>query len=283
LELLGDGAPRAGARGEASALTDLPAPDNARLAPAPGARIAVVGACGGTGRPLVRACLANELRVAALDLPASHDRHPPPPGMLPLRLDATREADVTRAFATLEADWGGLDGLVFLVGYTIVPPRSLDDVTASQFDDIIAGNLRSAFLVTRAALPLLRGAGGGAIVTIASGLAVTGFQGYGPYAAAKAGLVALTKVLALENAPAIRANVVAPGAMPTAFLAGGTGRGGDDAPPTGVDPARYIPTIPLGRMAVPDDVVGAILFLLSGAARFITGQTLHVNGGRVMP
>jgi NAD(P)-dependent dehydrogenase (short-subunit alcohol dehydrogenase family) len=271
------------ARPGGPALTDLPAPDTTRLAPATGARIAVVGACGGTGRPLVRACLASGVRVAALDLAASHDRHPPPPGVLSLRLDATHEAEVTRAFAAMEAEWRGLDGLVFLVGYTIVPPRSLDEVTAAQFDDIIAGNLRSAFLVTRAALPLLRQAGGGAIVTIASGLALTGFRGYGPYAAAKAGLVALTKVLALENAPAIRANVVAPGAMPTAFLAGGTGRGGDDAPPAAVDPARYVPTIPLGRMAVPDDVVGAILFLLSDASRFITGQTLHVNGGRVMP
>src|SRR5262249_1546410 len=247
-----------------------------------GARIAVVGACGGTGRPLVQACLANDLRVAALDLPASHDRHPPPAGVRALRLDATREAEVTAAFGALEADWGGLDGLVFLVGYTIIPPRALDAVTTAEFDDVIAGNLRSAFLVTRAALPLLRRAGGGAIVTIASGLAVTGREGYGPYAAAKAGLVTPTKGLAPGNAPAIRANVVAPGAMPTAFLAGGTGRGGDDALPTGVDPARYVATIPLGRMAVPDDVVGAILFLLSGAARFVTGQTLHINGGRFL-
>src|SRR5262249_38245066 len=187
-----------------------------------GARIAVVGACGGTGRPLVQACLANDLRVAALDLPASHDRHPPPAGVRALRLDATREAEVTAAFGALEADWGGLDGLVFLVGYTIIPPRALDAVTTAEFDDVIAGNLRSAFLVTRAALPLLRRAGGGAIVTIASGLAVTGREGYGPYAAAKAGLVTLPEVRALENAPASRAHGGGPRARPTRLLPRGT-------------------------------------------------------------
>src|SRR5262249_60422886 len=119
--------------------------------------------------------------------PSPDDAPPPPAGVRALRLDATRAAEVTAAFGALEADWGGLDGLVFLVGYTIIPPRALDAVTAAEFDDVIAGNLRSAFLVTRAALPLLRRAGGGAIVTIASGLAGAGREGEGPHAAATAG------------------------------------------------------------------------------------------------
>jgi 3-oxoacyl-[acyl-carrier protein] reductase len=97
-------------------------------------------------------------------------------------------------------------------------------------------------------------------------------------------VIALTKAVAIENAPRIRANAVAPAAVDTAFLRGGTGRGGDEpGRAEHVDREAYVKAIPLGRIAVAEDVVGPILFLLGDASRFMTGQVLYVNGGAVMP
>lgn len=109
------------------------------------------------------------------------------------------------------------------------------------------------------------------------------------YAAAKGGLVSLTKSLAIENAPRVRANLVAPSAIETSFLAGGDGQRGEAAAREGGDAwfrsakAQYLSTIPLERIARPEDVIGPALFLASPAASFITGQVIHVNGGRVTP
>ena len=108
--------------------------------------------------------------------------------------------------------------------------------------------------------------------------------GHGPYSVAKAGIIQLTRLLAQENAPTVRVNAVAPGAVDTAFLRGGTGRGGDDgAIERHVDPVAYVKSVPLGRLGVAEDIVGPILFLLGSGARYVTGQTLHVNGGGLMP
>ena len=79
----------------------------------------------------------------------------------------------------------------------------------------------------------------------------------------------------------MRANVVAPGAVDTAFLRGGTGRSGEDRQP--IDTTAYGAMVPLKRIAEPDDIVGPILFLLGSASRYMTGQTLWVNGGAYMP
>ena len=122
------------------------------------------------------------------------------------------------------------------------------------------------------------------MVMVSSGLGFNVLPGFGPYAAAKAGLVGLTKALAAEGAPRIRANAVAPSAIETAFMRGGTGRGSDDpAAAAWFQGGDYARNFPLGRLAEVDDVVGPILFLLGTAARFMTGQTLHVNGGRITP
>ena len=118
------------------------------------------------------------------------------------------------------------------------------------------------------------------MVFVSSGLAQRVTPGYGGYAAAKAGLIAMTKALAAENAPAIRANCVAPGAVETAFLSGGTGRPARDAQ---MDRTAYLRTIPLARIATPEDVVGPILFLLGAASGYMTGQVLYVNGGGLTP
>ncbi len=257
-----------------------------RLAPRPGARMAVVGGCGGIGRALVAAALESGLEVAVLDLPASLEQHPPPNAAAAMALDVRKTAEITQAFDQVKTLWGGLDVLVHLPGYTL-PPRNADEISAEEWDDILSVNLSSLHRTARCALPLMRTAGGGSIVTIASGLAVHVEKGVAAYAASKAGVIAFTKALAKENAPMIRANAVAPGPVDTAFLRGGTGRGEMDGAADWFDEkfggAEIRKTIPMGRIAVPDDIVGPILFLAGEASRFMTGQVLWVNGGRLTP
>jgi 3-oxoacyl-[acyl-carrier protein] reductase len=158
----------------------------------------------------------------------------------------------------------------------------LADTAPADFDEVVDGNLRSTFLACRAARPLLAKGSAPAIVNTASGLAIRSTPGFGPYSAAKAGVLGLSRSLAIEYAPAIRVNAIAPTAVDTAFLRGGTGRS-DERAPSQIDLAAYVKNIPLGRVAVPEDVVGPILFLLGPAARYMTGQVLHINGGQLTP
>ncbi|WP_137176823.1 SDR family NAD(P)-dependent oxidoreductase [Roseomonas sp. AR75] len=252
----------------------------ARLGPAAGARVAVTGGAGGIGRALVAALLGEGCGVAVLDLPAVLAAHPPAGGALPLPCDATDEAGVGAAFASLRDRWGGLDGLVTLAGFA-GPKLAAGETSLALWTEVTEGNLAATFLACRAALPLLRAGKDPAVVTMASGLAAKPAPGYAPYAAAKAGVLALTRALAAENAPWLRVNAVAPSAVETAFLRGGTHAGGADAPRFDTD--AYSRSVPLGRLATPEDVVGPILFLLGPAAAYVTGQTLHVNGGLLMP
>ena len=244
-------------------------------------RVAVLGGCGGIGRSLVAALLAQGDNVAVLDLPASLERHPPPDGVAAIPVDASDAASVTDAFAAVEAMWGALDGFVNLAGF-MLGMKPLRDVTPDAFDTTVDGNLRSTFLACTAAVKLLDKGEAASLVNVSSGLAQFVRPHYGPYAAAKAGMIALTKTLAHEHAPKVRCNVVAPGAVDTAFLRGGTGRSGEDGQTT-IDIAAYSAMLPLKRIADADDIVGPILFLLGSGSRYMTGQSLWVNGGAYMP
>ena len=238
-------------------------------------RVAIAGGCGGIGRAIVAALAKEGARVAVLDLPRSIERNPVPPGVQAIALDATSEAAVQKAFHGLDA----LDGFVNLVGFT-PPLQPLEKMTAETWDEAVTGNLRAAFLLAKAALPLLRASGDGALVNVSSGLALRAAAGYGPYAACKAGMISLTKTIAVEHAPTVRANAVAPAAVDTEFLRGGTGR---DSRANHIDFDAYVKMIPLGRIAVAEDIVGPVLFLLSPASAYMTGQVLYVNGGMLTP
>lgn len=243
-------------------------------------RIAVIGGCGGIGRAVVAALQADGARVAVLDLPASLNRHPPEQAAAGIPLDATDAGQVDGAFGVLARHWDGLDGLINLCGFT-ADTQPIDGIDETDWDAVIAGNLKAAYLIARAARPCLAQGQRPALVNMASGLGAKPAPGHGPYGAAKAGVIAMTRTLALEWAPEIRVNAVAPSAVDTAFLRGGTGRSNEDGA-TNLDIDTYTKTIPLGRIAAADDVVGPTLFLLSDAAGYVTGQTLHVNGGVFM-
>ncbi|WP_158287743.1 SDR family NAD(P)-dependent oxidoreductase [Falsiroseomonas bella] len=240
--------------------------------------LAVLGGAGGIGRALVARALREGWQVSVLDLPASLARHPVPAGVRAIPIEGSDERSVAAAFAQLG---DALDGFVNLAGFAS-PMQRLDEVEPALWDEVVTGNLRTAFLSARAALPLLAKGEAPAMVLMVSGLAAFTRPGYGPYAACKAAMVSMTKTLALEAAPVVRVNAVGPGAVDTAFLRGGTGRSKEDQP-LRLDMAAYAAMIPLKRIALPDDVVGPTLFLLGPDSAYMTGQVLWVNGGAYMP
>ena len=255
-------------------------PDFSRLGPAAGSTVLVIGGCGGIGRALVAAASALDIRVVLMDLPSSLERRGIAAGPNAIPVDLRDENSIASAFARIGETGAKLDGIAVCSGYTSGYDRIADLETAT-FDDVLSGNLRGPVLAMRAAAPYLEN--NASIVLLTTGIGQIGAPGYAAYGASKAALNAITRILAAELAPSVRVNGVAPGAVDTAFIRGGYGAGaGETGDPERIDTDEYVKLVPLGRMGVPDDVVGPMLFLLSDAARHITGQVLHVNGGAFM-
>ncbi|MBD3662354.1 SDR family NAD(P)-dependent oxidoreductase [Sulfitobacter aestuariivivens] len=236
--------------------------------------LAILGGCGGIGRVLVAEAAGAGYDVQVIDLPQSIEAHPP--DVPALAADATSVADLERAARALP---DGLVGLVNLSGF-MADNRPVIETDSDTWNDVLTGNLTASYNAARIFRAKL--GKGASMVMTGSGLGHFARPGYGPYAIAKAGIAALTRQLALEWAPDVRVNAVAPSAVDTAFLRGGTGRS-DENGDVRLDLEAYAQAIPLGRIAEPRDVTGPILFLLSAASRYMTGQVLHVNGGTYMP
>lgn len=166
---------------------------------------------------------------------------------------------------------GPLHALVVNHGVWVSDEAALADMPPSQWHSTIAQNLDACFHVLRAFAPKL--ADGASIVFVASTAAQRGEAFHADYAASKGAIVSLTKSVAVEMAPRIRVNCVAPGWVDTDMAV---------KPYAGGGRARIEATIPLGRVASPEDVAGPILFLCSDLARHITGEILNVNGGSVL-
>ena len=167
---------------------------------------------------------------------------------------------------------GGLDALVnnaaIVEGLT---RRPFDEIDEGEWDRVLEVNVKGAWLCAKAAVPLLRDAGGGSIVNMASEVAFSGSPGLAHYVTSKAAVIGLTRVLARELGPnRIRVNALAPGFIPT------------EGSVTMTPAAQYdVSATPLGRLGEPTDLLGALAFLVSDESAFITGQTLLVNGGRL--
>jgi 3-oxoacyl-[acyl-carrier protein] reductase len=171
----------------------------------------------------------------------------------------------------LEREVGGLDIFVANAGVWPAQEVSLAEMDGQRWSSTLAANLDSVFLSTRAALRLIRP--GGRVVIVSSTAGQRGEAYHADYAATKGALIALTKSLAVECAPDVQVNCVAPGWVETemsspAFTAGNRG--------------RIQETIPLGRIASAEDIAGPIVFLCSDLARHLTGEVLNVNGGSVL-
>ncbi|MFI5280893.1 MAG: SDR family NAD(P)-dependent oxidoreductase [Gemmatimonadales bacterium] len=166
---------------------------------------------------------------------------------------------------------GAIDYLVVNHGVWVVEPVALEKMPPTQWASTIAQNLDSVFYTVRAFGPKLRK--GGAVVIVASTAGQRGEAMHADYAATKGAIIALTKSLAIELAPDVRVNCVAPGWVDTEMAAPAYGGGAR---------ARIEAGIPLGRVASAADIAGPIVFLCSDMARHITGEILNVNGGSVL-
>ncbi len=237
-------------------------------------RVVVTGASRGIGR-----ATALKLGHEGAEVALSFHQHREEAAAVVAELTASKaeafavEADLSRPdavahFAELLARrWPSVDGLVLNAGS--YPRRPFEELTWEEFEDCFRTNLFGPAELTRRLLPLLREAPSPRVVFVSSILAFDGSKHGAHYAAAKAALLGLARSLARELAPHISVNVVAPGSIDTAILAG-------DTPGLRAERER---TIPLGRVGTADEVADAIVYLLSSKARYITGTTLHVNGG----
>lgn len=181
-----------------------------------------------------------------------------------------RDAEqVARAVAAARDAYGGLDILVNNVGGTF--QRPFVEIEEKGWDALIRMNLKSVFHGTRAAAPLLIERGGGSVINVVSIEGVRAAPLYAPYAACKAGVINFTQTMALELAPhRVRVNAIAPDICLTEGLR---------ALLPGDALQRHAYMVPLGRAAEPVEVAGPAVFLASDLASYVTGITLHVDGG----
>jgi NAD(P)-dependent dehydrogenase (short-subunit alcohol dehydrogenase family) len=191
--------------------------------------------------------------------------------VVPLSLDLRSQGSIAAAFDAATQQLGAIDLLVNNAGRALIKPAA--DVTRAEWDDVIDTNLRGTFFLTqRFGRHRIDTGRGGAVVTIASTHGMTGIAGRSVYGIAKAGLIQMTRMLAIEWAEhGIRANAIAPATVLTPSRAEMLS-----------DPSarqRMLARIPGGRFVTPEEVAGAVVYLASDAAASVTGHTLVLDGG----
>lgn len=183
--------------------------------------------------------------------------------------DVTAEADTARAVVAAVSRFGRLDVLVNVVGGSR-PGKTVVDLTLDEWNTLLALNLTSTFLMCRAALPHLVETSG-AIVNVSSGAGLRGMKANPGYVAAKAGVAALTRALAIDHGPAgVRVNAVAPGPIRTPLMR----RNRTPEEIAGMGGLSLT-----GRIGEPEEIASVIVWLASDAASYLMGQTLEVDGG----
>ncbi len=247
--------------------------------PPPGTVVLVTGGAHGIGREYCRAFARAGACVVIADLDGAAATTAAEelggPEALAIETDVADERRVEAMVAAALARFGRIDVLVNNAAiYAAVPVRRalLDALTVAEWDEVMAVNLRGMFLCARAVVPGMRSRAYGRIVNVSSGTPLSG-TGALHYATSKAGVIGFTRTLARELGPSgITVNAIAPGATLTELTGAEERRRHEEGAAT-----RAIP-----RVGTPQDAVGAVLFLSSPSAGFITGQTLVVDGGRVM-
>jgi NAD(P)-dependent dehydrogenase (short-subunit alcohol dehydrogenase family) len=235
-----------------------------------GKRALITGGASGIGLATARKLAAQGARVALLDLDRdATDAAARDVGGVAVLADVRDAAAVDAACAEAAAAFGGLDLAFLNAGAGQVAP--LHEYTPADVERLIAVNLLGVYHGLRSVVPLLRTAGSGAIAVNASCSGIQPTRGEAPYSAAKAGVIALAQSAALEYGPAIRVNCVSPGMIRTPmsellFQVPKLMDGFEDA-------------IPAARAGTAEDVADAVVFLLSDAARYVTGHNLVVDGG----
>jgi NAD(P)-dependent dehydrogenase (short-subunit alcohol dehydrogenase family) len=189
-----------------------------------------------------------------------------------VRVDVGDAAAVETAVRDAAEAFGGLDIVFNNAGGGLLSP--VHEYTPEQWDQVVRVNLTGVFNGVRAAAPIILESGGGSIVNTASISGTRPSAGEGPYAASKAGVVALTAVAALEYAPSVRVNAVSPCWILTGLTAPWREMPGEEH--------RAVDRTPLKRLGEPEDIAKVVVFLCSDLASFVTGQNIVVDGGMTL-
>ena len=236
----------------------------------------VTGAGSGMGAVIAETFAREGARVALLDVNEQAAKDVAATfgkAAIAIGCDVSKKSEIDAAFATTIRAFGKLDILVNNAGISHVN-KPLTDIDEAEFDRVFAVNVKGVFLLSQAALPHLRKNGGGVIINIGSTAGLRPRPGLSAYNATKGAVHNLTKTLAVELAPdKIRVCAIAPVATDTPLL------------PTFLGNAegmreKFVATVPLGRLAQPQDIANVALFLASDEAQFITGNIVEVDGGR---
>jgi len=231
-------------------------------------KIAVVtGASNGIGRAITNTFLRNGARVIGLDLEEGEDRNPE---LIPLKADVSSTAECERVWQEISRITDHIDILVNCAGIT--RDALTKKMTEEQFDQVIAVNLKGVWNMTRLIGPAMQARQTGSIINISSVVGIYGNIGQANYAATKAGVIGLTRSWAKEFAMKggnVRVNAVAPGYTMTNMM--------KTVPENLLE--KFRGQTMLGRLAEPEEIAGAVLFLASDLASYVTGEVLNVNGG----
>jgi 3-oxoacyl-[acyl-carrier protein] reductase len=238
----------------------------------------VTGAGSGIGKCIAETYVREGARVAVVDLDAEAAKNVARAignNAIALRCDVSKKADFAAAVEGTLAAFGALDILVNNAGATHVNKPMLE-IDEAEFDKIYAVNVKGVFLGCQAVVPHFRKAGGGVIINIGSTAGLRPRPGLSAYNATKGAVHILTKSLAVELAPdRIRVCAIAPVATETPLLPSFLG-------PAAGQREKFVATVPLGRLAQPQDIANAALYLASPDAEFVTGNIVEVDGGRTI-
>jgi 3-oxoacyl-[acyl-carrier protein] reductase len=237
----------------------------------------VTGGASGFGEGMARRFVAEGARVIIADINAAAVTALAAdlgPAALAAETDVSDAASVDRLFERADQAFGRLDILVNNAGVA-QSPQAMEALSEAEFDRLLAVNVKSVFLTARRAAPMMKRAGSGAILNIASTAGVSPRPNLTWYNASKGWMITATRSMAIELASSgVRVNAINPVAGETPLLRTFMG---EDTPEIR---ARFLATIPLGRFSTPADIAAAAVFLCSDEASLITGVALEVDGGR---
>ena len=238
----------------------------------------VTGGASGFGKAIAETYAREGARVVIADLNgegAEEVAHTISNSAIGVACDVTNGEQIQSVVDLAEREFGGLDVIVNNAGFTHINQPMLD-VTEDDFDRTYAVNVKAIYLSAQACVPAMKRRGGGVIINTASTAGLRPRPGLTWYNGSKGAAIILSKSMAVELAPdKIRVNALCPVMGETAMLERFMGM-----PDTPENRAKFVATIPLGRMSLPADIANAALFLASSEAEFITGAALEIDGGR---